>query len=303
MIAIATLLGSVAWYYGGQVARAVIAPSDEAMAEVARILEAEIDGRDAIIFVPGWASGQRIPFAKIWRKKGLDFSDSVVFGEPIDGWDLDGYRRLWVLASYGRGGQVESLDIGPRQRFEDLGSGLSLALYQLPPSSVVYDFRKHLSEAHVERIDSSQQSESCSWRTNRHECGGKWWRDVFQGVNEVGGTRRSCIFVQPHPTQGFVRLRWKQVASGAAIEGRIGNRLWGVRVAEGSDVLFRVLVDGQERYRQTLQRGDDAYHRWRIDIDPNVSSQTVEFEWSAADTRWRQTCFDAWVIGTRETTR
>jgi hypothetical protein len=226
----------------------------------------------------------------------VDFESAALLADPVQPWDLDGFQRLWVLATHGHGSRLDVARLGTPLRHEELGHGVALLLIELPPSRTVFDFRDLLPSARIERVSAKGSVERCKLRAGKHHCSGKPWRQVHQGWNEVGGTRHRCIYVQPHPAKGVTRLSWDNVPKAPVLAGRFGNRLWAVRRDSGSDVELRVVVGNRVRHEIRVARGDFSWHPFRIELHPDERGLPVTFELRADDPTWRQTCLDARLL-------
>lgn len=291
------ILTAVAWSIGAEVSRGAAVPGDEALAAAAAILDAELDKGDAIAFAPAWSASQRWRMAKVYGDHALDFDAAAIIGEPVTTWDAGDFKRLWVVATHGHADRVDVSALGSALRHEELGQGVALLLIELPPSNMVYNFRRALDTAVLERVSKDGKGERCRAQPDRQKCRGGWWRDAFSSWNEVGGTRHRCIYLQPDPSGGVTRLSWGKVPAATALAGRFGNRLWAVRHEQGSEVELRVTIGDRVRYVLKVQPGDFGWHPFRIDLDPAEHGKPVGFEWRAEDALWRQTCLDARLLG------
>ncbi len=257
---------------------------------------------DALAFTPDWGAHEAGLFDTVWRSKGLTLDNDLLFGDPFDLWTAGDHRRLWLVGTHGRFDQanVDAVQL----RKDDLGHGTVLALYQLRPSATVFDFRKQLASGHAKiRIgDDKAAWRDCPWRgdplTGRHGCGGAEYQDVWQGLHEVGGTRRECIFVHPPGDHGTLRLEFGALPVGTALQGRLGNRLWAVRHGDtGTPVRFSVYVGGQRRWEKTLATDDFTYQSWSVPLTAADAGKDVAFEVYADQEAWREACFDARLLG------
>ncbi len=270
------------------------APLDAAVA----ILTEELQQDDAMAFLPSWSATQRWRFEQLWRDRNLDFPSAWMPGAPIDAWDADGFKRLWVLSSHGADKRLNRAAVGQLLREEPIGQGMKLMLFQLRPSRTRYDLRLQIADADVRRIGPKLGvEERCRADGDVQRCKGAWWTSVSSGIHEVGNSRRRCLFVQPHPASATLRMRWAKVPEGEELAGRVGNRLWAVRYDEGSDVRFTVRVAGKIRHTQQLARGDFRWHPWRIALRADERGKPVTLEFAATDPTWRQLCVDARVLG------
>ncbi len=266
------------------------------MALAAEIISKELRKGDGFAVAPQWSGAERHRFAHVWASKGLDFLSAWVPGEPLDRWDADGHKRLWLLTTHDAKPDLSAF--GTELRAEVLGPGMRLRLLRLPPSETVLDLQKRLLDADVRRVGPKRgQEQRCRAAGDKQRCGGEWWRDLFVGLNEVGNSRRRCIFAQPHPDGAVLKVRWDELPAAQAVAGRVGNRLWAVRHEEGSPVRFAVRVGDTIRHEQTLAPADFGWHAWRVPLAARERGLPVTLELSAASATWRQVCFDARLVG------
>jgi hypothetical protein len=276
--------------------------SDAVTPEAAQLLQAakyvgeKAQAGDALAFVPAWSSHEPAAFAQTWQAKGLDPKADFLTAEPLDLWQADGYRRLWIVATHDRLARLKlplnSLD----QR--DFDQGTAVGLYALPTSTTLLDLRKSLATA-VVQVGGPSEWRACTWQADRSRfsCGGPSWQDVWADLQEVGNTRRDCIYLHPPSDKGAVRLTVP--SSGAAkVEVRVGNRLWAVRHGEeGTPVRFRVLVGGETRRELNLPTADFAWHALSTELLAADLNKPVTFEAYAAKEAWRELCFEARLVG------
>lgn len=271
-----------------------IAPDDTSLAAAARILGRDVQKGDAIAFHPEWSASQKWRFAEAYRKAGLAYDQALIVGDPTDLWDADGWKRMWVVSTHNRAG---SLKLPTRRlRAEDLDHGTELLLFDLGTSRTSYDLRKHLADAVVEREEPPGTPRRCTWTGQKHSCGGEWWLDVVDGVQEVGGSRHNGIMVQPGNKSGVVRLTWPRPAGARALAGRVGLRLWAVRNDVGSAVKVQAKVGDRAVWSIALPRADFAWHPFEVALHADEAGKPITFEFSATDAGWRQVAFDARLL-------
>lgn len=285
-------------------ARAV-EPRHDTLARAAELVGAQVRAGDALAFVPSWGAHEPWLFRDAWQRKGLNLEVDLLQGDPLEVWGADGHQRLWVVATHGELQRVQLGDSGAKLvSTENVGHGTGLALYSLPPSQTRFDFRKQL---HVGRVryrgpEAPAAWRDCAWRgdplTGKHACSGQEYQDVWQTLQEVGGTRREAIYLHPPSDKGTLQLRYVGLPSAAAVQGRVGNRLWAVRHGDvGSKVRFRVLVGDQARWEQILEPDDFGWYPWSIALRPEEVGRDVTFEVYADNAAWREVCLDARLVG------
>lgn len=291
--ALTLLLAASAWFWIARANRDADVATDEQFATAAQLVRKSLASGDAFALLPAWSAGQLWRFERAYTDKGVPFNNAFIPGDPLDPWDFDGFSRAWLLVTHGRQARVIPKELGKVLAHHELGRGATLTLVQLRASRTVYDFARRLSEAEVTRSSARGKRQACSWVGERYVCPGAWWRALIPGVNEVGNSRRRCVFAQPDPPGGVLRVLYPRLPDGRVLHGRFGNRLWAVRNEAGSDTVMRVLIGGHEKLRMVLKRGDFTYRRWRIELAPKDRQKPVELAFSAVDSAWRQVCFDA----------
>ncbi len=298
-LALAALVAAACGFAIQRWRRDLVVPGADSLSAAARVLEKDLRIGDAVSVLPAWSAAQRWRFERAVRDRGLDAERAILLGDPVESWDLDGFRRLWLVTTHGHADRAQIAGLPPPAREQDLGEGTQLFLFEVPSSQTIYDFRERLADASVERVDERGKASRCPWRDGRHDCSGPWWRDVFAAIHEVGNSRRPCIFVQAWPDGGAVRVAWRDLPGASLLTGRFGLRLWAVRYDEGSDVRFRVRIGGRLALELKVERGDFRYQPWQVALEKGDAGKPITFEVAAADVRWRQACFDARLTGAK----
>ena len=275
-----------------------VEPESESLGAAAGILARDVHKGDAIAFFPTWSASERWRFAEAYAKGGVDFDASLINGSPQDVWDADGYKRLWVLTTHDRAKRLE-LPIR-RIRNEDLDHGTELLLYELGASRTVYDLRKHVGEAVVERQRQDGSFTQCTWNGKKHTCDNDWWHDVWDELHEVGNDRHPGLFLQPTDKKLISRITWPKVPGARVLAGRVGNRLWAVRNDVGADVRIRALAGEREVWSIVLTRGDFEWHPFEVPLRPGDAGQPIRVEWLTDDPAWRQTAIDLRLLDAAE---
>ena len=272
-------------------------PRPETLAKAAEILRTRAVAGDAVAFAPGWSSHQRVLFQQLWLSKGWDPKADFLTTHPLDLWQADGKRRLWVVTTHGWVNKMEAVTkTRGTQRLEQhqLDHATAVELYSLPSSTTVLDVRRELSQATVQ-IGAPDNWKACPWQagSRRFACGGLPWQDVYEDLQEVGNTRHDCIYLHPPHDHGAVRLTVRETGA-AQLVGRIGNRLWAVRHGpEGTPVRFRVLIGDQVKFERTLPTDDFGWHPFAVPLTPEQSKQPIVFEAFTEKEAWREICLDA----------
>ncbi len=285
--------------------RARVEPTDAALARAAERVAQGLQAGDAIAFVPHWGANRPWLFAKAYADKGLDFDAAFVQGAPIDLWDADGHRRLWVVSTHGRGASVAGAQ---SVRHDDMGQGAAVDLFQLASSTTVFDFSKQLRQAdqRVGRTGTSPDTWTpCPWQDSAdpkfgggvHQCGSQEWKNTWRTLHEVGNSRRWGIFVHPPFEHGTLRLAYSDLPRAAVLAGRFGNRLWAVRHGdEGSSTALRITIGARQVYTKTLPPDDFGWYAFSVALGPDDQGQPVIFEIEAAKDAWREAVLDARLL-------
>ena len=290
------LVGSAVWVIRARAHHAAVEPDDRSLAAAAASIGAGLRNGDGLVFSPGWAADQRWRFVDVWRKHGLDLDSTLILGDPVDLWDADGFARLWVVTTHDYGKKFSLPAPARLLRRSDMGHGTAVFLFDVGGTRTAFDFRKRLADASVQRQQADGSFTTCTWRGAKFDCGGEGWQDIWQGLNEVGNTRRECIYVQPHRDGGILRLVWTHPPPARVLAGRVGNRLWAVRHEEGADLRLRVRVANRVVFETALAKDDFVYHPWQAALRPEEAGADVAFEFSTDNIQWRQACFDARLL-------
>lgn len=220
---------------------------------------------------------------------------------PIDG----APRTLWWVTAQGaRLPQEDPWDTLDR---EAIASGEGWDVERTTPSGAApirYDFWSDLDGAQA-AVVHGEDARPCERESEaRFRCGPDDWNFVGRYVGDVASARRRCIWA--HPVSGatvVLRFPATPLGPGAVIRGGVGI-LDGT--PDGAPVQLRVLVDGEQRARQTVPGKAGT---WRPFSVPSKGGTThgaaasapgpseVAFEITADDNRWRLLCLDAVVVG------
>ncbi len=292
------IISTAAWVMVARNHRLGLAPDDASLQIAADALGKELQPGDAIVFIPGWSAAEPWRFVQKFEQRQLDFNAALRLSDPLDPWDFDGFKRVWVVSTHGFGRSVELPKPAIHASARDYGHGTALDLFELPASTTVFDAYAQLANAKVQRETKKGIGDLCTWQNNHFECPGNgWWLQIWAFESEVGTGRRRCIFVQPSQDGQVTRMTWKSPPAAREIAGHFGLRMWGVRVDEGSDTTFRVKMGERVLTEHRIAKGDFSYIPWRAEIAPPDQGQDLVIEIEAAQVSWRQTCFDARLLG------
>ncbi|MSP90593.1 MAG: hypothetical protein EXR79_02120 [Myxococcales bacterium] len=300
LAALVCVAGAATWVFVARNAAHAVQPSDASLAAAAHWIDAAVQPGDALSFQPDWSAAQRWRFVASWTRRGLDANAALVLGAPLVAWDLDGFRRVWVVSTHGLGAKVHVRAPARLQTARSFGHGTEVGLWTLAPSLTVKDLGRALGEAVVERDQPDGSWSACTWRGSSFDCGPESWKTVLHDLAQVGSGRRPCIHVTPHRDGGRTRLTWHGVPAARRLEGHFGLRMWAVRNEVGSDLRFRVRVGDDVVYERAAERSEFAWQPWHVDLAPGQRGLDVSFEVFAAEHSWRYGCFDARLTGAAE---
>ncbi len=276
-------------------------PQANTLLKAAELLGTLAKPGDAVAFAPGWSSHQQMLFQQRWLDKGWDPKADFLTAHPVDLWQADGKLRLWVVTTHGWSTRLNLPAQSPgvkRLEQHNLGHGTAVELYSLPTSTTVFDVRKQLDRT-AAQTGGPQDWKACTWQpaSGRFGCGGPSWQDVWQDLQEVGNTRRDCIYLHPPHDRGAVRVTATEPTA-VRVQGWFGNRLWAMRHGpEGAPVRFRVLVGGQTKFEKTVATDDFGWHPFEVALPPEQRGQPVTFEAYSDKEAWREFCLDARLQG------
>lgn len=155
-----------------------------------------------------------------------------------------------------------------------------------------------LDDADVAVIDGDGERRDCRQRTTdegRWRCGGDVG-EVRSIRAEVEDEPRRCI--RAHPPSGprklVVEMTLDDTADVLRIRAGLDNRA--ARLATGDDVIYRVLVDGDDIAEEQI---DGHRSRWRAHDTPTDGGRTslrIEVESVADEPHERRFCFNGWRL-------
>ena len=307
LVGLVLLLASVAVPVVSQWRAAAVAPTAEALQAAAVLVGKGLQAGDGLAFVPAWSAHQPQLFVAQWRQHNLDFAGALVLGEPLQLWDCDGKARMWVVSTHDQLALAQ-LPGAKELRREALGHGTGVALFELPKSRVVYDFRKNLKLADHAIFRAGAPADTwqhCPWKDNAdpnydgglHDCGSQDWKNTWATLHEVGNTRREGIFVHPPFEDGVLRLTYKDLPPGLFVAGRFGNRLWAVRHGDdGAPVTLRVLAGERVIFEKKVQTNDFGWHAFEARLTSPEVGGPISFEIAGTKDAWREAVLDARLL-------
>jgi len=224
------------------------------------------------------------PFAWLDERTALDLEN---------GWRFD---RLWLLhlpSVTGRGAAdlvpaparvVQRTPCGPR---------LELVQVELPRAAIRFDLLRDAPQGRVRRVFKGGKAEACPWDGGRFRCGATEWKNVGVRWKDVGGSRRTCLYVEPAPDDSLVEITFSSAVLGARTVVWGGLSLWGARKPSGGDVTFQVRIDGKARVQHVEPPKEYRWNRFELDTR-DVAGRPVELVYAvgAKKSGWRQFCVD-----------
>lgn len=264
-------------------------PNTDEWATALGALGGELQPGDVIWVNPTWRTAPWHDMEQVAVEAGIERGHVFLHASPLTPADVARFRRVVIV---GRELVDPPANLGaPRILVDTADLTVQVADVTAEPAT---DFRAELPSTEVVRVDKAGHETRCPWKGGKHRCDSRNWTAVRETMAEVGDTRRRCIFAYAYPDDGVLRVRYPAARLGESLTGGAGLLLWAVRKDEGSAVDFRVLVDGESLFEATMPRGDFEWHDFDIDTARYAGKTAdVTFEVSAANTYWRQMCFDA----------
>lgn len=249
--------------------------SPEDLACAAAVIRDGFAEEDVVRFEPSWAY-EAWPLLR-------DFPiDRTTRLEPRP---LQGYRRLWVLATLGHG-----LELPEGLALEETRACGRATVYRvrLPyRGEPLYDLVGRLEDARVERVydgpgriprlpdpirgaDGVTRQRCGTWRDGRWRCKtGASWEWVGPAVKDVDDCRRRGVWAHPLDGGHKLEITYPAVPLGAELQLEGGLTLHAVNSGEGAPLRFEVRVAGE---RVVYEEIGVRAKRW--------------FEWSVDTSRW-----------------
>lgn len=249
----------------------------------------ELRPGDAIWVHPVWEAAPWSALESVALSAGLPRGQVFLHADRLTTADVARYRRVWLV---GRASDPVPEALGGVAETVAEQGGVRVAVADVPTARLRTDFLAVLGSAHSERATVEGRVTPCRWDKDRFRCDARDWTQVRPVMAEVGGTRRRCVYGQPDPDRGVLRVRFPAARLGDRLAGGVGLNLWANRHEEGSDVRFVVRVGGDVLVDERLPRGDFTWHTFDVDTSGRGKAD-VTFEVSAESTAWRQTCWDA----------
>lgn len=224
------------------------------------------------------------------------------------------YKRVWVIAGYGKGEQSRGVYegvVGGEAEVKTIGD-VDLLLYKISKNKrITFDAVAELTRAKVRRVYGGGREEQCDrWEGGESggvggawHCGGRVDPYLYTAVRykEMEGEARTCVFAAPAPEGGWLEVRYGGVKLGGVLRGRVGISDESTRSERGGVVEVEVVVGGEVRHVQHIPPQDPTYYRFSFDTQPLIASlqkaeTDITFRVRAADLLDRFPCFEAVIL-------
>jgi len=265
-------------------------PSEEDWTPILEHLNEQLIITDGLYVYPSWHQWPHAGLTALL--KGAGHPGTRLHAHPLTPLDLMRFPRVWILLPRGDSPPKALKDCTPIP----LESSVNLCLWHRSGEEPKVDFIKELSKAHVERRHKGKRKTKCTWKKDRHRCKtAKRMYDVRSYVGEVGDTRRNGIFAHPYPSKGTLSIAYDAMERGKTLVVSYGLALRGVRMEQGSDVVFRVLMNKKVVHEASIDREDFSWSTLELPIPSGKGALDYAFEISAENASWRHFFFDAAV--------
>lgn len=213
--------------------------------------------------------------------------------DPENAWR---FTKVFVLHLHQVTGH-EAADLVPPgfQLLERTPCGDRLELVQLRPprATVRFDLLHEAGKAEVRRVFKDGTSKACPWDGTQHRCESTEWKNVGVRWKDVGGSRRTCLYVEPTPDDSRVEVRFPGVELGARTLVWGGLSISGARKPSGGEVGFEVRIAGATRVTHREPPKEYRWNRFELDTRDVAGVPTdLTYVVSVRKSGWRQFCLD-----------
>ncbi|MFI5288120.1 MAG: hypothetical protein ACHQ17_00645 [Polyangia bacterium] len=235
----------------------------------------------------GFRSGDLIVFAPAWSDQvGRAHLGDLVTVEMAGRADADRYGRVWQVSI--RGARAPETAQATLLRTERHGR-VTVALYQKPSVTVLYDFTSHAADARVTELSRHSDERPCYKQRTGFRCAGV---TVEPRTLEVGYAPHRGILT-PADGDRLTRLEFSNVLLGRTLVGYTGLHDFYSRLKGDGPVDFAVFIDGQKRFALHYEQAM-GWRRFTVDTTPLAGTRhTVRFEVSSPRPAWRTFGFHA----------
>ena len=259
------------------------APTDAEWEQAQQIVRQGWQPNDVIRVAPYWADSARAGM--------YDFEFNLA--NKIEEQELYFHDRLWLMAD--REHADEAIDTLPEgwQAIEEWHPNERVTVYlvDVPEAHhVLYDVISSFDAAtvHVERGGSPQLCDTL--HQGRRYCGHiDDWLYVAPTIEETEGSLHRCLYAGAQP-DGTLRISWPDAPLGTRLVGNVGNTMPAVRADRGSEVEFRLEVDGEMVWERTIRKWDRTFHEIEVD-----TSQWAGSSHNLSATVFASDFFDRWL--------
>ena len=272
-------------------------PTGDEAAACGRALAEAWSPRDLVRVEPYWyrehadqllgalEARSHAPFSWFDERAGLDLENAWRF------------ERVWILhLPQVTGRDASELVPAPAQVVArtPCGPRLELLQVQTPRAQVRFDLLADVGQAHVRRLYKDGKTEECPWDGQRHRCGGADWKNVSVRWKDAGGSRRTCLYVEPTPDDSRVEVSFPAATLGARTVVWAGLSITGARKPSGGDVTFEVRLDGAPLVQHVEPPKEYRWNRFELDTrDVAGRAADLTFVVGVRKSGWRQFCIDA----------
>lgn len=236
-------------------------PSADEVTTINDVVLAEFAEGDAVRVLPNWFKDARV---------GLDDIRLIQTESLLNNLDFAHVNRLYV--SYATAYKQDADDaVSYLTDVENLRSTKRMALVRgtvALPFSVTWDAVNSIRAADVARIGADGARFPCTrWVKDAWHCDQfNEWLHVGVRNREIDDTPRTCIVANPREFPEKWSVRWTEVPLGDRLRIRYGYTMWALRASRGSDLDFRVFINGEEVHQHTLEIDDFGYAYIEIPI-------------------------------------
>lgn len=238
----------------------------------------------------GYRAGDLIVFAPVWEDQvGRSYLGDLVTVEMAGRADADRYGRVWEVSIRGeRAPETAQAKLLTRDRH----GRVTVALYEKPKVTVLYDFTSHAGDARVTQLPRTGGAERPCYKSGAGAS--------FRCASTTVEPRTLEVAFAPHrgiltPADGdqVTRLEFQGVPLGSSLVGYTGLHDYYSRKNSDTPVDFAVFIDGQKQLAVSFHQ-EEGWRRFTVDTHALAGTRhTVRFEVSAAHPRWRTFGFHA----------
>jgi hypothetical protein len=298
LIATACLLVAIGLAVGGQLAqerRGSGLPDAMVWDKVAAAIKKDFRPGDGVRVQPSWnealwhrlegagEGAERFPFPAFLR------------GGRVDPMTVFGFKRLWVVGSYGHPPFVNmnAFDGVTTLRSTPFSHGVALRLYHLEPMGWKGSLTGDIRRLKVSRRDKGGKVKPCPVAGKIHRCGKEGWGNPQVATRDVFHNEVNWLYVHAPPGRSTAVVRW-HTPSAKTLVLRAGFALRAVRKEPGSVTVLKVFID--DKRVDELRIEPHAYVLHRKAYPLGGKARKVRFEIQAQSHIYRQLLMEADVV-------